>query len=394
MRNRISLSSFFLILCLSLSACAPSSPVTTAAAPQEWIFVGTYTQTGDQQRAEGIFTYRFDPIRGELTLLNKTRSLPNPSYLTVDPSRRYLLAVSEVGEYNGQPGGWVSSYAIAPESGALTLINSQPTGGANPCYVSVDASGRWVLVANYSGGSLTVLPLGADGSLGQRTDLVQHSGHGVNPDRQEAAHAHSILVSPTDPGLIVSADLGMDRIFVYDLDSHSGKLRPHSPTAEIITAAGAGPRHLTFSADGRLLYVLNELNATLNVYDAASSTFDLLQTVSLLPDSFGGKNLAADLHLLPSGKALIASNRGADTLAGFAVDGQTGKLTPTTQTPTQGKTPRNFAIAPEGNFLIVANQESGTLVTFSVDVTTGSLKATGSVIKVDAPVCVQFYKGK
>jgi 6-phosphogluconolactonase len=389
--------SFLLIVFVfSIAACSAQPTFVPTAIPHigsMLAFVGTYTSTSDgQNRPEGIFVYRMDGT-GALTLLNKVASLPNPSYLTVDPSHRYLIAVSETGEYAGQPGGAVSSYAIHADAGTLTLMNSQPTHGAGSCYVSLDPSGKWVLVSNYSGGSVTVLPLGDDGRLGEPTDVVQHQGSSANKDRQEAPHAHSVIMAPGSSTLTLVADLGIDRVMLYDLDTTKGKLVPHV-VPSLTIKPGNGPRHMAFTPDQRYLYVINELDSSVTAfqYDATAGTFAALQTFSLLPSGFQGKNTSADIHITPSGKFLYASNRGDDSLAMFAIDQSSGALTALGQVSTQGKTPRNFAIDPTGLFVVVANQDSGTLVTLSIDVLTGKLSPTGAQTDVPSPVCVKFLE--
>jgi 6-phosphogluconolactonase len=370
-----------------------TTPITPSQNGSSLVFVGTYTDAAqDQTKPEGIFVYRMDSQTGALSLVGQGGGLPNPSFLTIDPSRRYLLAVSETSDFNGQPGGGVSSYAIDPTSGALTLINSQPTGGADPCYVSTDPSGKWVLVTNYTGGSVAVFPLGDDGRLGAATDLVQHHGYSVNPDRQEGPHAHSAIFAPGSSTLVLVADLGLDRIMLYDLDPVKGTLAPHQ-VPWLAVRPGSGPRHMVFHPNQRFLYVAHELDSSVTAYqyNAAAGTFTELQTLSLLPPDFSGQNLSADIHITPSGKFLYASNRGDDSLAIFSIDENSGKLTALGQESTLGKTPRNFAIDPGGNFLLVANQDSGTIVTFRIDAETGKLSATGQTVRVPSPVCIKFF---
>ncbi len=333
-----------------------------------------------------------DPATGTLTQLSQAGGPPNPSYLALDPSGRYLLAVSEWGQYALQPGIGISSYSINKATGALALINSQPVGGESPAYVSIDPAGKWVLVANYMGGSVTVLPLGEDGKLGEHTALIKHQGSGPNKDRQEAPHAHSAILAPGS-NLAMVADLGIDKVMLYDLDPAKGALVPHAvPALEL--DPGSGPRHMSFSPDGRTLYVVNELSSSLSSYqfDAASGTFQDLQSVSLLPAGFTGKNTSADIHITPSGKFLYASNRGHDSLAIFAIEKTTGKLTLVGHQPTQGKTPRNFAIDPTGAFLLAANQDSNAIVSFRIDPATGALTPTGQVTKLTMPVCIKFLE--
>jgi 6-phosphogluconolactonase len=377
-----------LIILGTLAACASAQPVPSST-PSLLVFAGTYTS----QNPEGIFVYRLDPASGALSLLSKTTGLPNPSYLTIDPGRRYLIAVSETDHYLGQPGGAVSSYRINSSTGELTLINSQPTGGANPCYVSVDPSGKWVFVANYSGGSVAVLPLGDDGRLGAPAALVQHSGSSINPDRQEAPHAHSIQRAPASQTLVLAADLGLDKVLLYDLDPAKGSLSPHA-IPFLALKPGAGPRHFTFHPTLPYLYIANELDSSLTVfnYDAKNAAFQENETLSLLPADFKGQNGSADIHITPDGKFLYASNRGHDSLAMFAIDGSSGKLTALGYQPSGGKTPRNFAIDPSGTYLLAANQDSGTIVTFRIDKASGKLTPAGPVTHLDQVVCLQFME--
>lgn len=371
------------------SITVAATAAATAAQPGgPLVFVGTYTfGPGNAKRPEGIFGYRMDPATGALSPVSKAGGPPNPSYLAVDTSGRYLAAVSEW----GQRGVGISSYAIDTHSGSLTLINSQPVGGDSPAYVSIHPSGKWVLTANYMGGSASVLPLSEDGKLGERTALVEHQGSGPRKDRQEAPHAHSVIMAPGS-SLVLVADLGIDRVMLYDLDEEKGTLAPHAvPALEL--PPGSGPRHMTFSPDGRFLYVVNELSSSLTAFqfDSAAKTFQEIQAVSLLPADFQGKNTSADLHMTPSGKFLYASNRGHDSLAIFAVDESSGKLTQVGHQSTQGKTPRNFAIDPTGSFLLAANQDSGTIVTFRIDTATGGLTPTGAVTELAMPVCIRFW---
>ena len=386
-------------LALVLLACAPKSEpkgLQMSNTPQTGsplVFVGTYTRGPQgQNRSEGIFVYRMDPSSGALALLSKAGGPPNPSFLTVDPSHRYLIAVSETGEFNGEPGGGVSSYAINAATGELKLINSQPTRGADPCYVTVDPTGKWVLVSNYSGGSVTVLPLGEDGQLGSPTDTIQHHGFSVNPDRQAEPHAHSVQVAPGSGKLVLAADLGLDRILLYDLDLSAGSLSPHA-VPYLSTAAGSGPRHMAFYPGGRYLYVASEMGSTISAYqfDPSAQTYAELQTLSTLPEGYSGQNSGADIHISPSGKFLYTSNRGQDSLAVFAIDAASGKLTALGQVSTQGKTPRNFAIDPTGTFILAANQDSGSIVTLKIDAETGLPAPAGPVTNLPMPVCVQFF---
>jgi 6-phosphogluconolactonase len=361
--------------------------MTEISARKLMFYVGTYTRRG----SEGIYRFIMDPSSGRLSGGELVAKADNPSFLTIHPDLHTLYAVNEVGEFNGIDGGAVSAYHIDAESGDLTFLNQQPTHGGAPCYVSVDATGQAVLVANYSGGNVAVYTVAADGSLSAPTDRVQHQGSGPNPKRQEQAHAHSINVTPHNRFALV-ADLGMDKVMIYDLDPAQGKLTPHNPPfAE--TPPGAGPRHFDFHPNGRFFYVINEMGSSVTAYayDADTVSFTPLQTISTLPDGWDGNSTCADIHIAPSGRFLYGSNRGHDSIAIFAVDEVTGTLTVVGHESTRGRTPRNFAIDPTGTFLLAANQETDTIVVFAIDRATGALEPAGIEVSVPVPVCVAFY---
>jgi len=352
-----------------------------------YVYVGTYTQTrrGEGHRPEGIYQYRFEPRDGSLNLLGAASGTLNPSFLAVHPSRRTLYAVNELGE------GTVSAFAIQAGSGELRFLNSQPTEGAAPCYVSCDPTGKWLMVANYSSGNLAVYPLGQDGSLGSMSDTVPHGGLlGPVDSRQERAHAHSIRFDPSGK-FVLAADLGLDRVFVYRLDSQKGKLVLNDPPAGVFTP-GAGPRHFDFDAGGRTAYIANELDSTVVActWDSQAGSLTPIQTLSTLPSGFKGENSVADIHLLPDGTFLYVSNRGHDSLAVFAVDRHSGLLAARGHVSTDGKSPRNFAIDPSGRYVYAANQLSDNLVIFKLIAEDGSLVPTGQEVAVPSPVCVLF----
>ncbi|HOT91533.1 MAG TPA: lactonase family protein [Anaerolineae bacterium] len=350
-----------------------------------FVYVGTYTYRGD---SKGIYLYRLDMTTGALIPSGVAAETVNPSFLAAAPQRRYLYAVNETMTFEGQSGGGLSAFAIEPQTGMLTFINSQCTHGGAPCHVSVDQTGHFVYVANYMGGNVAVFPVRGDGGLEPASDVVQHSGSGVNPQRQEGPHAHSINPDPTNRYAFV-ADLGIDRLMAYRLDLANGKLIPHT-TLWLEVAAGAGPRHLAFHPNGKYAYLMTEMGSTIIAlaYDAAQGTLTALQTVPALPENFAGHSTGADIHVAPSGKFLYASNRGHDSLVIYAIDPATGWLTYVGHAPTQGQTPRNFAIDPTGTYLFVANQDSDTMVTFTIDPQTGHLTPTGHVTHVPMPVCV------
>ena len=349
------------------------------------VFVGTYTQG----RSEAIFSFRMSPDTGSLEPLSVTSGFHNPSFLAIEPRGRFLYAVSEINETRGSAHGVVNAFSIARETGELTHLNQESCLGPGPCHLVVDHTGRFVLVANYIGGSVCVLPIREDGRLGEATDFVQHHGSSVNPDRQQGPHAHSFNIDVGNQFGFV-ADLGMDKIMVYKLDLEGGKLLAND-VPWIKEKAGAGPRHFDFHPDGGHAYVINELGSTVTAFDyePESGLLRAKQTVSTLPESFVGTSHCADVHVSPSGKFLYGSNRGHDSIAIFAIDQSSGELTFVDHESTQGKTPRNFAIEPAGNFLLAANQDSDTIVTFRVDQETGRLEPTGQVTQVPMPVCIK-----
>jgi len=348
-------------------------------------FAGTYAKESN----EGIYSLRLDLGSGAITIESAVNGITNPSYLAIDRKRGRLFSVNEVSEYEGKPGGAMTAFALNPETGELRLVNSRSTGGPGPCYVSIDSTGRFVLVANYTGGSVAVIPVENDGSLGEASDFVQHAGSSVTA-RQEGPHAHCVVLS-TNERFAYVADLGLDRVLIYHFDSKRGKLLPATPGWAGFKP-GAGPRHLAFSPDGANAYVVNELDSTLTVFaaDRLTGALELRQTVTTLPASFSGENYPADIHVSPSGKFVYCSNRGHDSIAGFAVNGETGKIMPVLHEPTGGKWPRNFAIDPTGQYLLVANQRSDTITVFSIDLQSGALCPTGHTAEVPRPACVKF----
>jgi 6-phosphogluconolactonase len=353
------------------------------------VYVGTYTDA--KSRSEGIYLYRLRLSTGELRQVGITRGVVNPSYLALNASRRYLYAVNEVTEFEGKKSGAVSAFAVDQKTGALRFVNQQPSMGGAPCYVTVSDNGRFVLVANYAGGNVAVLPARGDGSLGGAVDVQQHSGaSGVNAQRQEAPHAHCVVLDATNRHAY-ACDLGADKVFIYDFDPSRGKLAPADPPWAQ-AKPGAGPRHLTFSPSGRRAYVVNELDATVTAFahDASRGTLRELQSVTTLPDGFTQPNTNADIYVSPDGRFLYCSNRGHDSIAAFEISGRDGTLSFVAHEPTRGRTPRNFAIDPTGAFLLVANQQSDTITVFRRDQRTGRLSFTGHAAEAPSPVCLKL----
>jgi 6-phosphogluconolactonase len=376
----------------ALSAMALSTPL--AADQGKYLFyVGTYTEdAGAPTKSKGIYAYRFEPSTGQVTALGLAAETVNPSFLAVHPNGRFLYAVNEVGNYQGPNSGGVSAFSIDHATGKLTLLNEVASRGADPCYLTVDRTGNYVLVANYTGGSVAVFPVHSDGKLGEASAFVQHTGHGTNPQRQEGPHAHSINMSPDNRFAYVD-DLGLDELVVYKFDATKGTLTPNNPPFAKLDP-GAGPRHFALAPNGKFAYVVAEMKSTVNVFSNNPKTGALLplQTISSLPKEFSGENDDAEVEIAPSGKFLYASNRGHDTIAVFTIDQSQGTLTPIEYASTKGKIPRSFEIDPTGKFLFAENQKSDNIVIFNIDQKTGRLTPTGKVVDVVSPVSVKFVK--
>lgn len=366
---------------------ASASAAAPAEEPSAWaVYIGTYTR-GESQ---GIYRSVLCASEGTLSEPQLAAETANPSFLAIHANRRYLYAVGEAGMFEGRPEGGVMAFAIDPKSGMLARLNAQSSKGRGPCHLIVDGAGRNVLVANYGGGSVAVLPIDPDGRLRPASAFVQHEGSSVDPRRQSAPHAHSINLDAANRFAFV-ADLGLDQVLIYRFSSETGTLRPHDPPLAKV-APGAGPRHFAFHPSGRFAYVINELNCTVTAfaYDADKGRLHTLHSVSTLPADFEGSNTTAEIVVHPSGRFLYGSNRGHNSLAGFRIDQETGRLTPIGHTPTGGETPRNFALDPLGRFVLAQNQTSDSVVVFRIDPESGALAPTGSSIAVPAPVCIRM----
>lgn len=371
---------------LSMRANAQSLKNSRDTMP---LLVGTYTS--GNSKSKGIYTLKFDRRNGRLTEHGVVGGVEEPSFLVADKDRRAVYAVNETLEYNGQKSGTVSAFAMDPETGSMKFLNKQPSMGGAPCHLSISREGRFLLVANYLGGNVAVLPVNKDGSLAPAVDVEQHAGSGPNKDRQEAAHAHSVILDASGRFAFVN-DLGVDKIFIYELDAKTGSLNANRNQPHYRTKPGAGPRHFRFHPSGKYAFVINELDMTISslAYDAAKGTLQDIQTVSTVPAGFSGANTCADIHVTPDGAFIYGSNRGHDSLAGFRFDSSTGRLEPIGHTPTRGKTPRNFTIDPAGKYLLAANQRSDSIVTFEIEKKTGRLKPIGDPVTVPSPVCLQL----
>ena len=351
------------------------------------IFVGTYTEP-EGSKSEGIYVYRMDASSGQLNFAGAIKGIINPSFLEIHSQQNFIYVVNEVDNLDGQAVGGVSAFSIDPNSREIKLMNRQSSYGTHPCYVSVEQTGRFALVANYTSGSIAMFPIRTDGGLDEASDVIQHAGSSVHPTRQTDPHAHCILPDPTNR-FAIAVDLGLDKLLIYRMDLEQGKLHLH---AETIAQAGAGPRHLTFHPNKQFAYLINELDATVNAYryHSEAGEFEELQTIPALPKDFTSENLCADIQITPDGNYLYASNRGHDSVASFVINQNTGGLTYVNHTSTGGREPRNFAIDPTGTFLLVANQKTDGIVTFKIDPASGQLTDTGYRVEVSMPVCVKF----
>lgn len=349
------------------------------AQKQTFLLVGTYTSG----KSKGIPVYRFNTKTGVATLVDSAIT-QNPSYLAVSPNQQYVYAVNEIGKAEG--GGKVTAYQFG-KNGHLTELNQQPSMGEHPCYASVDKRGKWVIAGNYSSGNATVLPVKEDGSLGEPSDVVQHSGRGVSP-RQEKSHVHATVFSPDNRFLYIP-DLGIDKLMIYSFDAQKGALQPKDTALKL--DAGSGPRHFVFHPNNKWAYLVQELAGTVTGFRYDAGQLTRVQTVSVLPPDFRKSFTSADIHASPDGRFLYTSTRdSANLLTIFRVNPTTGRLTVKGYQSVLGKTPRNFNFDPSGNFLLVANQNSDEIVVFKVNKQSGNLTDTGKRISVGNPVCIKW----
>jgi len=385
-----------------------------SAAAQDgdyFLYVGTYTGFKyvhhsktwgvGESHSQGIYVSRYHAATGELSGPELAAEIINPSFLTIAPNHKYLYAVSEDPYSLGPPldhSSYVSAFAIDPATGHLRLLNTVPAGGTSTCFISMDKTGKYVFMANFGSGSITVVRVREDGSLGELTAFIQDVGHSVDRSIQSEPHTHSVIVSPDNRYAIVS-DLGIDKVLIFKFDAETGRLsHPDPPFASVYP--GGGPRHFVFDPSGRFGYQLSEMSGNVDVFswDPSHGTLTEVQRVQTVPHNFFGGNHSAEIEVHPSGKFLYESNRrtqgetvrGPDTIGVFTIDPKDGTLTPVEQVLSGGTMPRNFTIDPSGKFLMAANQLSNNIVIFNIDGTTGRLSPTGREIKVDTPVCLKF----
>lgn len=381
---------------LITAASAIFATSATSAGPEKdkyLAYVGTYTTSGEWRgttASRGIYVYDYDSVTGQLSKPRIAAEASDPSFVVVHPNGNYLYAANELEKFGTVSSGTLSAYAIDKHNGKLKLLNKVASGGLGPCFLSFDKTGRYLFAANYDGGSISVFPIGKDGALGPATSRVQHEGSGADKARQEGPHAHWIGASP-DNRFVLAADLGLDKVLVYRFDPATGKLTPNDP-AFVKLAPGSGPRHFAFHPSGKFGYAITEMGAGVTAFSFDSKTGALkpLQTLSTLPADYTGPREDAEILVHPNGNFLYTSNRGHDSITIYSINPVTGTLTLVGYVPTQGKTPRAFAIDPSGTHLLAANQDGHSIVVFKIDTVRGVLISTGQHIEVDAPTSIDF----
>jgi len=363
------------------------SVISAGAADKSfYVYIGTYTKG----LSKGIYVSRFDASTGVLSKPELAAETTNPSFVAIRPCHQYLYAVGEMAQFDGKKSGAVSAFKIDPATGKLVLLNQSESRGAGPCHVSVDKTGKYVLVANYSAGNAAVIAIKEDGSLGESTAFVQHEGSGPDEKRQKGPHAHSINLS-ADNRFAFVADLGLDKVMIYKFDQAKGTLVPNEVSFATVQPGG-GPRHFAFHPCNKYAYVINEMGNTITVfsYDVSAGTLKELQVVPTLPADFKEKSFTAEVVVHPSGKFVYGSNRGHNSIAVFSVDQSTGKLTFVEHVSSKGKFPRNFTIDPTGGWMIVANQDTDNVLVYKIDQSTGKLTYAEQEYAVGMPVCIRF----
>jgi 6-phosphogluconolactonase len=370
--------------------------VRVSAVPQPepgsfFVYIGTYTFSS----SNGIYLYRFDTSTGEMNALGLVAQLANPSFAVIDPSHRYLYAVTETGNRgDADRGGSISSFSMDPKSGALNFLNKANTNGSGTCHLALDHSGRILFAVNYATGSVVSFAVNRDGSIGKRTGFDRHTGTSINPERQSAPHPHEVVLSPDNRFLFVP-DLGNDRVYIYGVDAQKRIFAPRDP-AYVSVKAGLGPRHFLFGPKAKFAYLICEMGSTVVVYsyDSANGLLKQIQEISTLPDGFAGDDASAEIQIDDAGRYLYTSNRGNDSITQFAIDPSRGTLAKIQVVPTQGKWPRNFALDPSGKYLLVANQNSNQLVLFAVNQQDGRLKPAKTIEGIGAPVSILFVQAQ
>ena len=380
----MTLHMFFRITTLIAIAFAATLDQMGAAPTRALVCFGSYS-TPDK---ESVHLFQLNLQDGSLKKLNAVDGLSNPSFLKIHPNGKYLYTVNEVSTFDGKKSGGVTAFALDVNGGKLNKINQQPSGDTGPCHLTVDATGKYVLVAHYGGGSTSVLPIKIDGSVGAVVSQIKHKGSSVH-SRQKAPHAHAVHVGPNNK-FAFAPDLGIDKVLVFSFDEKTGAIAETKFDGANLEP-GSGPRHFGFHPDGKFAYVINEIKQTVTAfrYNAKRGRLRTLQTLSTVPHPVDG-NSTAEVLVHPTGQFLYGSNRGHNSIAMFRINEKNGKLTALGHESTRGSTPRNFGIDPTGQFLLAANQQSDNVAVFRINQDTGKLKFTGNEIKLSKPVCVRM----
>jgi 6-phosphogluconolactonase len=368
-----------------------AAPVTNStehkSASHIWVYIGSYTQ----KEKTGITLLDLDTKTGALKKIADVSDGPNQTYLVLSPDHRFLYSVNEVDNFGGEKAGAVSAYSIDASTGALTLLNQQSTRGDGPCHIDVDKQNKMVLAANYGAGSIAAFPVLPDGKLGPASAFIQHEGKSVDPARQEAPHSHCFTFDAANR-YALSCDLGLDKVYVYRVDTATATLQPGEPPFAKVPQ-GSGPRHVALTPDNRFAYVCNEMLSTVSAfaYDAAAGKLTPIDTLSTLPAGADKKhNSTAEIETSQDGRFVYVSNRGHNSIAIFSINPKSGRLKAMGHQSTEGKTPRCFKLDPSGEFMIAANQDTDNVISLRVDRRTGKLTPTGHSVRVSMPVCVQY----
>lgn len=349
---------------------------------QYYLFIGTYSPAD----SNGIMVYRFDTGTGEASFVSAVSGIENPSFLTLSPDYRFLYAVSEM---HGEAGGEVYAYAFDGQTGKLRFINKQLSNGKDPCNLVTDKTGKWLFVANYSSGNFSEFPIEQDGSIGKLKQTIQHHGRGIHLPQQSEAHVHCVIPAPNNRDIFVT-DLGLDKVFTYELDAANGKLKAGDPPFTTVLP-GSGPRILKFSPDGKFLYLIHEIGGDITVFSYTPGKLKIIQTLSDIPEIFHGRIWAADIHFSPDGKFLYASNRDdLNDIVTYSVNKTTGKLTFKNRIPSGEKTPRYFTLTPDGTFLLAGHKNGADITIFERNNESGLLANTGKRIHVPHTVCMKM----
>lgn len=360
---------------------------TVARSAEPLVFISAFA-SGDKA---AIHSFAFDSQQGKLKPLKRTTDLQNPFFLAIAPGKKHLYAI-DTAKFGGPENGFVAAYAFEGRGGELKRLNKASTHGTASCYLSVDATNKTVLVANYSSGNVAALPVKSDGSVGEAASFIQHEGSSANPERQKGPNAHSTVISP-DNRFVLAADLGIDKIMIYRLEASKAALKPNEAQPYVKQKPGSGPRHITFHPNGEFVYVINELANTVTVFDYGTEKGTLAekQTISTLPADFTGKSYTADVKITPDGKFLFGTNRGHDSIASYRI-ADDGTLTLLKIDPSLGKGPQNLLVTPDGRWLLCANMPGNNVVVFGVDASSGALKATGEPVDMPMPSCIRWLE--